>query len=409
MALLGSIVFGLAPAIRASRQDIQAALRESGWGAGRVKDRVRQALVVAEVALACALLAGAALLVRTAISLQDVKPGFDPTGVLTARVTLPKARYKDLARALEAFHAIREERAALPGLKAVSLGSTAPLVGGDFTNGISVEGQPADNQHLIQAASRFVAPGYRATIRIPLLRGRDFTPTDVEGAQRVTIVSEMLARRAWPNQNPIGKRFRCCDSGPGDPRWKTVVGVVGDVHADGPAAELQPEFYIPLDQMAPVEWDWIDRTMTIVARGATDEAQQTLMASAIRDAVRSVDRQIALYQVRPMSELVRGSTAQARFNTLLLGLLGVAGLVLAMVGIYGVVAYLVMQRAPEISLRMALGASTADVLRLLTIENARPIVLAAAATVLCAAGLVATLVPALRATRGDPAQAIMRR
>jgi len=440
-ALASAVVFGLAPSIRASKQDVQGTLREGGRGAGLVKDRVRQALVVAEVALACTLLAGTGLLVRSAIHLQAVQPGFDPTGVLTARVTLPEVEYRDPARARQAFHALTERLATLRGVQA-SLGSTAPLVGGDFTNGIVAEGrQAAGIVQPVQAASRFVVPGFLATLRIPLVRGRDFAPADVDGAERVAIVSETLARRVWPNQDPIGKRLGCCDGTTDDPRWKTVIGVVGDVHADGPAADVQPELYLPLDQMPTPAWDWTRRTMTVVARvdGAEDDAHVARVAAAIRAAVRGVDPAIPVYRIRPMRELVRGSTAEARFNTLLLGLLGGAGLVLAMVGIYGVVGYFVAQRTTEIGVRMALGASPGDVLRLLALQGARPILLgvgvgvalalaamrllrsavvgvslrdpaslATAAAVLCVAGLVATLLPARRATRGDPARTIMR-
>ena len=441
MALVSSVVFGLAPSIRASKQDVQATLHEGGRGASGVKDRVRQALVVAEVSLACVLLAGAGQLVQHALFLQQVKLGFDPDGVVTARVTLPEMQYKDPARALQAFHAISEGLTNLPGVQVASLSSTAPLAGGAFTNGVVAEGQPADMAHLVQAASRFVMPGYLATMRIPLVRGRDFSSLDGEGAERVAIVSETLAKRAWPNDDPIGKRFGCCDGAPGDPRWKTVVGVVGDVHADGPAADVQPEFYLPLDQMPVVAWDWTRRTMAVVARiDGASEARMASVTAAIRAAVRRVDPAIPVYRVRPMDELVRGSTADARFNTLLLGLLGAAGLLLAVVGIYGVVGYFVTQRTPEIGLRMALGASPTDVLRLLALQGVQPILLgvgvgisfawaamrllrttvdgvsssnpaslAVAATVLCVAGLAATIVPAWRATRGNPAQTLMRR
>jgi len=219
-----------------------------------------------------------------------------------------------------------------------------------------------------------------------------------------------------------------------------VVGVVGDVHADGPAAEVLPQFYVPLDQMPPVAWSWTRRTMTVMARlDGDDDAGVANVTAAIRAAIRGVDRAIPVYRVRPMRELVRGSTAEARFNTLMLGLLGTAGVVLAMVGIYGVVSYLVTQRTTEIGLRMALGASPSAVLRLLTLQGVRPILfgvavgvvlalatmrllrtavvgvslsdpasLASAAALLCFAGVAATLVPAWRATRGDPAQTIMR-
>ena len=440
-ALASSAVFGLVPALRASKRDVQSTLREGGRGAGVPRDRVRQGLVVAEVALACTLLAGAGLLVRSALYLQQVKPGFDPRGAVTARVALAALQYQDPVRALQAFHALNERLATLPGVEAASLASTAPLVGGDFTHGITVEGQPpTDLEHHIQAASRFTVPGYLATVRIPLVRGRDFTPADVAGAQRVAIVSEAFARRAWPNTDPIGKRFTCCDGRGDDPRWKTVVGVAGDVRSDGPTAGLHPEFYIPLDQMPVEAWDWTGRSMTVVARvDRANDAREAATMSAIRAAVRAVDPGIPVYRMRPMRDLVRGATAEARFNALLLGLLGAVGLVLAMAGIYGVVAYVVAQRTMEIGIRLALGSSPGNVVRLLALQGARPILLgialgtalafiavrlvrtavygvsltdptalAGAAVVLFLAGMAAVLVPARRAARVDPAHTIMR-
>ena len=441
VALVSSLAFGLVPSLRASRQDVQSTLREGGRGAGVVRDRLRQALVVTEVALACTLLAGAVLLSRSALYLQHVQPGFDPTGLVTARVALPEVKYEDPARALQAVHALAERLVSLPGVQSASLGSTAPLVGGDFTHGIVVEGQPAtDLEHTLQAASRFVVPGYLATVRIPLVRGRDFASTDVAGAQRVAIVSETFAKRAWPNTDPIGQRFTCCDGRVDDPRWKTVIGVVGDVRADGPTAGLQPQFYLPVDQMPVEAWDWTGRTMAVVARmDGEDDARVASVMAAIRTAVRRVDPGIPVYRMRPMRDLVRGSTAEARFNTLLLGILGAVGLALAMGGIYGVVGYVVTQRTTEIGVRMALGATPGDVVWLLALQGARPILLgigvgtalafvamrllrtavygvsltdplslAGAAALLFLAGVTAALVPARRATRVDPAYTIMR-
>jgi predicted permease len=302
------------------------------------------------------------------------------------------------------------------------------------------EGQPADQEHLIQSSSRFTVPGYFAAMGISLIRGRDFNSADVAGAQRVMIVSEALAKRAWPNEDPIGKRIGCCEGDEKDPRWKTVIGVAADVRSNGPATDIGPEFYLPIDQAPPEAWSWTRRTMTVVARGADDSpARIPALTTAIRTAVRDVDPSIPVFAVQPMRELLRGSTAQARFNTLLLGLLGGAGLVLAMVGIYGVVAYFVAQRTTEIGVRMALGATARDVMRLLTLQGARPIALGiavgtllafmamrllrtavygvsltdptalvAAAAVLGIAGLAATILPARRATRVHPAETIMR-
>jgi predicted permease len=441
VALVSSVIFGLVPSLRASKQDVQSTLRDGGRSSGVVRDRVRQTLIVAEVALACTLLAGAGLLVRSAVYLQHVNPGFDPNGLVTARVALPETKYKVPTRALQAFHSLSEQLATLPGVQSVSLGSTAPLVGGAFTNGIIVEGQPAtDLEHTIQAASRFVVPRYLATARIPLVRGRDFTSAEVAGAERVAIVSESFAERAWPNKDPIGMRFTCCDGSGDDPRWRTVVGVVGDVLADGPTGELQPQFYLPVDQMPVEVWDWTGRAMTIIARlERDDDVRVANVTAAIRTAVRDVDPEIPVYRMRPMRDLVRGSTAEARFNTLLLGILGAVGLALAMVGIYGVVGYVVAQRTVEIGVRMALGASPGDVVRLLALQGTRPILLgigvgtalafvamrllrtavygvslsdpmslAGAAAMLFLAGLTAALVPARRAMRVDPARTIMR-
>ena len=219
-----------------------------------------------------------------------------------------------------------------------------------------------------------------------------------------------------------------------------MVGVAGDVHSDGPAVALQPEFYIPLDQMPVEAWDWTGRSMTVVARvDRESDAREAAAMAAIRTAVRAVDPGIPVYLVRPMRDLVRGATAAARFSTLLLGLLGGVGLVLAMVGIYGVVAYVVTQRTMEVGIRLALGASPGNVVGLLALQGARPILLgiavgtvlalattrllrsavygvslddptaiAGAATVLFLAGMAAAVVPARRATRVDPARTITR-
>ena len=249
------------------------------------------------------------------------------------------------------------------------------------------------------------------------------------------IVSEELARQAWPGQDPIGKRVICCEGTPDDPRWKTVVGVARDVRSNGPAAELQPEFYLPIDQVPPEAWDWMQRAMAVVIRSSG--AAPASLTPTLRAVVREIDPALPVYGITTMTDALRGSVAQTRFNTVLLTLLGAIGLLLAAVGIYGVVAYFVNLRTHEIGVRVALGARPRDVVRLMTWQGTRPVLLgmtlgvaAAIATtrllrnsvygvsvtdpptmlgVALALGLVALLaaaIPARRATRVDPVRAL---
>jgi putative ABC transport system permease protein len=305
--------------------------------------------------------------------------------------------------------------------------------GGGGSNGLIPEGRPLTIESTIDTRLRMITPDYLAAMRIPLKRGRAFTPDDERGKQLVMIVSEAFARRAWPNEDPIGKRVACCEGGPDDPRWKTVVGVAGDIHSLGPAVEAIPEFYLPIDQVPPEAWDWMQRSLTLVARGR-DAATVT---AAMRAAIRAVDPALPLYSISTMNDSIRAATAEARFHTMLLAAFGGLGLVLAAVGIYSVIAYFVSLRTHEIGVRMALGANAADVLRLMAWQGLRPILAGVAlgtaaalattrllasslfgvspadpvtfvivAAVLVAVGLVATLIPARRATRVDPTQAL---
>ena len=435
LALVSSLLFGLAPALRAVRRDIQATLREGGRGIGVGRDRLRTGLVVAEVTLAFTLLVGAGLLVRSALYLQALNPGFDPTGVLVARLALPKTTYAEPAAAARAFREIVERLEVSPGVRAAGVTSQAPLGPGGGSNGLVPEGRPLSGESAINSRLRIVTPGYFAAMGVRVKRGRTFTDRDVAGAQRVMIVSEELARRAWPGEDPIGKRVSCCEGAPDDPRWKTVVGVAADVRSRGPTVEVGPEFYLPIDQVPPEAWEWIQRAMTIVVRGAGRDAAS--LTATLRAAVRDVDPSLPLYGIRTMQQALGESTAQARFNTLLLTLLGTIGLVLAAIGIYGVVAYFVNLRSHEIGVRVALGARPRDVIGLMTWQGARPILvgiglglLAAAATTrllrnsvygvsvtdpltmaavavaLGVVGLLATLIPARRATRVDPVRAL---
>jgi len=436
-ALLSSFLFGMAPAWRAARTDLQGVLRDGGrTSAGVVRDRVRTLLIVGEVALALTLLAGAGLLIRSAFYLQRVDPGFDPHGLITARLSLPPRAYREgAAEVARAFEQVVEHLQQAPGVRGAAVTSQAPMGPGGNSNGLIPEGRTRELKNAINARLRMVTPGYFATLGIPLRRGRLLVADDFAGAPRVMVVSEALARAAWPGQDPIGKRIACCEGTPDDPRWKTVVGVVGDVRSGGPTREAGPEFYLPITQVPAEAWDWTRRTMTIVAR--SEGGDPTALTASMRAAVRTVDPDVPLYDIATMEGRMRASIAVTRFHTLLLAAAGGIGLLLAAVGIYGVIAYFAASRTHEISVRLALGATARDILRLVAWQGMRPILvgtvvgtLAAAAltrlirssvygvsatdpatfavvaATLVVVGLIAAYIPAHRSTRTDPTQAL---
>lgn len=389
VTILASLVFGLAPAIAATRSELRRGLNEAGRTATAApgRDRLRGVLVVMEVALALTLLVGAGLLVRTGINLGRADLGFDPQGLLTARLSLPRAAYpghEKPARALEAF---RDRVAARAGAHAaVALASRLPLVAGRPSNGLRPEGRGADIKDAIDSDLGIVTPGYHETLRIPLRKGRLFDADDRRPAPRVMIINEELARVAFPGQDPVGKRIACCEGGPDQPSWKVVVGVVANVPGPSPAAPVRPQFYLPLDQMPAESWDWIGRTVIVVVRS---ESAPAALAPILREAARAMDTTVPLHDVRTMADRRRATTAEQRFGAVLLSVLGGVGLVLAAVGIYGVIAYFVTQRTREIAVRLAVGASRRDVVHLVLGQGLRPVL----------AGLAVGLVGALAAGR----------
>ena len=404
LALASSIVCGLAPALRLARTDVQTGLRDGGRGStgGGFRDRLRAGLIVAEVALSLLLLFGAGLLIRSAIALERVNPGFDPNGILSARIALPQASYGDPARIVDTFQRIATEAASVPGVRHAALTSYAAMGPGGSTNGLLLDdGREFDLKNLIPSLLRLVTPDFFQTMRIPIVKGRGFDANDRRAGQRVMIISETLANRAFPGQDPIGKRIGCCEQTPDkQPIWKIVVGVAGDVRSSGPATAPRPEFYLPLPQTPDDAWHWIQRTMYIVAR---TEGDPSALAPPLRAIVGRIDPELPLYDVRQMDQRLAGSLATARFNTLLLSLLGGVGLLLAASGIYGVIAYFVSQRTQEIGVRIALGASTGSVVRLILGQALRPVAIGAALGV--AAALVASRVLASQlfgVSRTDP-------
>ena len=431
LSLAASLLCGLVPALRSARQSPQTLLRGGMSGEGPSRDRLRLVLVAGEVALALTLLVGAGLLIRSALHLERLPLGFDPAGVLTARVGLPESAYPQPLAVEQAFEQIVARLGKRPGVRAASAGSGVPLGGYGGNNGLLPEGQAFSPENLIDASFHLVMPGYLETLRIPLLSGRTFDAADRAGGDRVMVVSRALARRAWGDADPIGKRIACCEDAAAS-RLKTVIGVVADVRTRGPASEVRPEFYLPMAQAPQEGWKWLQRTVNLVVRGDSPAA----LAAALRGAVHEIDPTLPV-PVVALEDALRRSLAEQRFHTALLLGLGLLGFLLASVGIYGVIAYFASQRTREIGIRMALGASRAHIVRHLAIEGCiplagglllgaaaalaatrwlegslygvtatDPLTFAAVAAMLGGTGWLAILLPALRATRIDPTRAI---
>jgi putative ABC transport system permease protein len=436
LTAVSGLIFGLAPSLRTSAWSPQEALKEGGRSGSRAgsRDRLRSMLVVAEIALALVLLTGAGLLIRSAIALNGVDPGFDPRGVIAGRVSLPAADYATPEQVTRAFERIEERLAALPGVASGALVSAAPLEDGN-SNGLVPEGRPVDIASSINSLMRLVTPAYFATMGIELVRGRAFTTGDKRGGPLVMVVNESLAREAFPGQDPIGKRIACCEAGPdGSPGWKEVVGVVSDVRAEGLDEEPVPEFYLPMVQAPGAAWEWTDRTMTVAVRAREDAIP---LMVPLRRAVAEVDAGLPLYNLGTMQGRMTDSLAQSRFSTMLLTVFGAIALILAAIGVYGVISYGVTQRTQEIGIRMALGARHADVLAMVVRHGAvlagiglavglagalalssmlasllfqvsptDPPTFAAGTLVLSAVAVLAAAVPARRAARTDPMVAL---
>ena len=421
ISLFAGVVFGLVPALQISRADLNSVLRSEGRAAtsGRRRNRMRNLLVVSQVALSMVLLIGAGLLLRSFVQLRSAHPGFDARNVLTMNVALPQSRYSKGAQMVAFSEELVRQLRALPGVQSAAVSSALPVTTTRQSPALP-EGQPQlplPQRPLFNV--QMSGPGYAATLRIPVLGGREFTQHDDAGAPLVAMVNQTTVRRYWPDQIPIGKHVLLGRI----PQPIEVVGVLGDIRNVGVAADVAPEIYVPFAQRP-----WAN--IYLLVRTAGDPH---MFVSAVRARVLALDHEQPVTAIQTLDELLESGAAQPRFTTFLLGTLSGTALLLAIVGIYGVIAYSVAERTQEMGIRIALGAERTDILRLVLgqglvlalsgiaiglatslaltrllgsllyrVSVTDPVTFGAGAVLFAGVAMLASYLPALRATRVDP-------
>lgn len=433
ITILTVIIFGVLPTLHLSRPDLTVALRDGGGGGGKATvghraSSARRALVVIEVALVMVLLAGAGLLTSSFLRLVEVQPGFDADNLMVGRLDLSSVRWDSDARKLVFFRNLVERLEGLPGIDRAAMVTTLPMnpVGTDYDLAIGIEGQAVPMSERPQADFRLVSPGYMETMRIPLLEGRQLTDLDGDDHPAVVLVNKALADRFFPDGEPVGQRISLGSRDDDEPYFE-IVGVVGNVHHRGLDTDVRPEVFMP--------WAvWTHDAMTLVVRTSGTPLQH---ASAVKRQVYALDPLQPLTDITTVRRLIGDSTASRRANMLLLGGLAAFGIIIAAIGIYGVITYDVGQRRREFAVRMAMGAGRHDVIGLVMrqglaltatgvvlglavallltriieqmlfgVGSRDPVTFIAVVGILAGIALVATYLPARRATRLNPVEAL---